>query len=408
MEAASDNLQNSSKAPLGLPSAVLYATSAGLGGSGLDSTSVEGALAAERAGILKRAICFPNRQTEIPRSKVTSLQAHPVRLLSCLSSPQYYRAKKRYLDWYTSKQIKKGGIDLFHGWSGDCLNSLIHTRSQGIASVMDVPTWHRNKGVQKPNETRAEREQRLSASSLIDRFRSLIDIPRLQNLLEYDLVDVLLMPSLKSRETFLEAGIHPDRLAYVGRGVDLNRYQPGKSPDIFRVCFVGALIKRKGVHLLLKAWHRLNLKDAELVLVGTLHEEMHPYLNRFKRDNVKVLGFVNRVQDLLRESAVFAFPSECEGFAKSTLEASACGLPLIATAESGDAIVNNVTGIQIPAGKLDALTEALRFAYEKRDLMLQYGKAGRERVIQHYSWDHYRQRILEAYQLAMKFRRKSW
>jgi hypothetical protein len=38
--------------PAGLPGRVLYATSARLGGSGLDVTSLQGALAAQRAGLL--------------------------------------------------------------------------------------------------------------------------------------------------------------------------------------------------------------------------------------------------------------------------------------------------------------------------------------------------------------------
>src|SRR5947209_8523796 len=82
-----------------LPHALLYATSAGLGGSGLDVTSLEGALASWRGGFLSSAICYANRQQEIPRQVVHSLQHHPVRLLSHLGSADYYAAKKRWLDW---------------------------------------------------------------------------------------------------------------------------------------------------------------------------------------------------------------------------------------------------------------------------------------------------------------------
>ena len=41
--------------------------------------------------------------------------------------------------------------------------------------------------------------------------------------------------------------------------------------------------------------------------------------------NVKHIGFSSRVQDELRRSSAFVFPSECEGFAKATLEAAAKG-----------------------------------------------------------------------------------
>ena len=40
----------------------------------------------------------------------------------------------------------------------------------------------------------------------------------------------------------------------MSRGVDVERFRPGSHASGFRALFVGALIKRKGVHLLLEAW----------------------------------------------------------------------------------------------------------------------------------------------------------
>ena len=80
------------------PRALLYATSSGLGGSGLDTTALEGVLAAYRVGFLSRVLCYANRQQEIPRPIVRSLQRHPIRLLSCLGSRDYYAAKKTTTD----------------------------------------------------------------------------------------------------------------------------------------------------------------------------------------------------------------------------------------------------------------------------------------------------------------------
>src|SRR3954467_11497574 len=100
-----------------LPRALLYATSAGLGGSGLDSTSLEGALASWRAGILRRVLCYANRQQEIPSRVVRSLQHRPVRLLSPLGSKDYYAAKKRWLDATAARALRSGRFDAFHGWS---------------------------------------------------------------------------------------------------------------------------------------------------------------------------------------------------------------------------------------------------------------------------------------------------
>lgn len=384
-----------------LPKSLLYATSAGLGGSGLDLTSREGALASWRTGILARVICFPNRQLEIPRRIVRSLRYHPVRLLSCLSSHDYYAAKKRCLDRLAARELRAGSFDFFHGWSGECFHSLVESRLRGIPSVMDVPTWHRNKGHIKPAETKSERESRLSDRGWID-WKKNLPTARVQNLAEYDLADVLLMPSVKSAETFVAAGISPAKLHYVGRGVDVTHYLPAeKPPEVFRVIFVGALIKRKGVHHLLEAWKRLALKDAELVLVGNAHEEMKPFLDPSASDSsVKLIGFTANVQEELRRASVFVFPSECEGFAKVTLEAAACGLPLITTRASGDAIVDGETGIMIPPDDVDALCQALRHARENQSALVEMGRRARMRVEKFFTWDHYRARLLQGYACA--------
>lgn len=384
-----------------LPKALLYATSAGLGGSGLDVTSKEGALASWRQGMLAQVICYPNRQKEIPGRVVRSLQHHPVRLLSCLGSRDYYAAKKRYLDRAAARVLRTGRFDFFHGWSGECFHSLVEARLRNIPSVMDVPTWHRNKGVAKTAETKSERESRLSDRGWRD-WRKHLPASRLQNLAEYDLADVLLMPSQKSAETFLAAGISPGKLHYVGRGVDVDYYVPAeKPPEVFRAIFVGALIKRKGVHHLLAAWKKLALKEAELVLVGSPHDEMKPFLDGAAADSsVKLVGFTSNVQDELRRASVFVFPSECEGFAKSTLEAAACGLPLIATRASGDAIIDGETGIMIPPDDVDSLCHALVQAHANRVSFAEMGRRARLRVEKYFTWDHYRSRMLHGYACA--------
>jgi glycosyltransferase involved in cell wall biosynthesis len=390
--------------PTALPKRLLYATSSGIGGTGLDSTSYEGARASFEQGFLSEIVCFGYQQKVVPRSLIRTLQMHPVRALSCLGSRDYYPAKKRYADWIASRRLRSGDFDFFHGWSGDCFRSLIEARMRGIPSVMDIPTWHRNKGHAKSAETKSERETRLRMGGWKD-WRKKLAIPRTQMLAEYDLADVILVASRKAAETFQAAGISDDRLCYVARGVDIERYQPGNPPDIFRLCFVGALIERKGVHHLLEAWKRLNLKDAELLLVGTLHEEMKPYVERFSTPSVKILGFSSSVQDELRRSSAFVFPSECEGSAKVTYEAAACALPQISTRESGDVVVHGENGLIVPPNDPDALAAAIEHFYQNREDLSPMGLRGRERVLQLFTWDHYRLRLLAAYRHAMTCRR---
>lgn len=382
-----------------LPQRLLYATSSGLGGTGLNTTSLEGVLAAKEGGFLNRALCYENLQRKVPDALVRSLNHHPVRALSYLGSQRYYAAKKRYVSWIAEGELRSGRFDCFHGWSGDCFRALVEARKRGVRCVIDIPTWHRNKGKIKAGETRTEREARLGGRvSWLDK----LEISRVQMLAEYDLADLILLPSRQCAETFVSAGVPEHKLHYVSRGVDPQRYRPGQPTEIFRACFVGALIERKGVHLLLEAWNRLALKNAELVLVGSLHPEMKRHLDQWATSTVRVVGFSPNVQEELRQASVFVFPSELEGFAKSTLEAAACGLPLIATRESGDAVVDGVTGMEIAANDVGAIAEALRHAAEHRDELAAMGQRGRQRIEQCLTWDHYRLRLLNGYARVME------
>ena len=105
----------SSTPPL-LPKSLLYSIFARIGGSGLDTDAFETLRASYRGGFLGKAVAYDNRQKEIPGRFIHSLRWHPVRLISFLDRPYYYGAKKKYLDWVASRQLKTGRYDLFHSW----------------------------------------------------------------------------------------------------------------------------------------------------------------------------------------------------------------------------------------------------------------------------------------------------
>ncbi len=313
----------------------------------------------------------------------------------------YYAAKKHALDREAARALERGAFDLFHGWSGECVRTLRVARQQGIPSVIEIPTWHRHKGKVKPDRlTKSERER--AALRGFSGWKNRLLISRQQMLEEYDLANLILVLSEKAEETFLSAGVAKEKLFRHQRGVDVERFTPaGKEPEIFRAVFVGALIERKGVHHLLRAWKALNLRDAELVLVGTVHPEMEKWLREFGTENVRLPGFVGAVEECYRSATVHVFPSSCEGSAKATYEAAACGLAQISTRESGDVVIDGVNGIVIPADDPDALAAALARLHGDRDLCVRLGSAGRARAVENFTWEHFRERLLEAYHAAM-------
>ncbi len=379
-----------------LPNSVLYAISARIGGIGLDLVAHETIRGIEP--LLGKAISYGVRAPDIDKRKMKTLRFHPVRLLSNLERKYYYAAKKRAVDRVAAQFLRTGRFDLFHVWSGSGLHGLRVAKSLGIPSLLEIPTWHRQKGKALPLKT--DHEIAMENAPIPQRWLNRLLISRQESLEEYGLADLILVESEKAADSFRVLGYPNEKLYSMPQGVDVNRFKPGSPPPLFRAVFVGALIKRKGVHTLIEAWKKLRLARAELWLAGHPHEEIKPYLVDLP-SNVTVLGFRADVENIFRAASVHVFPSSLEGSAKTTYEAAACALAQITTREAGDVVVDGTTGLVIPPGDVDALATAIQFLYDRPDLVRRYGAAGRERVLEQFTWDHFRERVLAAYRLAM-------
>jgi glycosyltransferase involved in cell wall biosynthesis len=370
------------------PDSVLYATSARIGGVGLDAVALETLRGLKDQ--LGLAISFGLRPSSSAdnfsdadawlkkRNLVKNLSWHPVRLLANLQSRYYYAAKKRAVDGVAAKYLRTRRFDLFHGWSGEALQSLLTAKSLGIPTLLEIPTWHRQKGRVLPPKT--EQELAMENAPPPQRWLNRLLISRQESLVEYETADLLLVLSERAAETFQVLGTPKEKLYPISRGVDVTRFVPSAKPAIFRAVFVGALIKRKGVHWLIEAWRRLKLPSSELWLAGHPHAEMQPFLNDLP-ENVKLLGF-----------------------SRSTYEAAACGLPQITTRESGDVVIDGENGLVVPPNNVEALMAAITKLYENRKLREELGERGRERVVQHFTWDHFRERLQGAYRAALKLK----
>src|SRR5260221_12365496 len=321
-----------------MPTSVLYATSARIGGVGLDAVALETLRGIDdRLGL---AISFGVKSAEFDRSRMKTLRFHLVRLLSNLERKYYYGAKKRAVDAVAARYLKTGRFDLFHGWSGEAFRSLLVTKALGIPSVLEGPTWHRQKGKVLPAKT--EQEIAMENAPIPQRWLNQLLISRHETNEEYELADLILVESEKAADSFRVLGFPEDKLFSMPQGVDGNLFHPGEMPSTVRAVFVGALIKRKGVHTLIEAWKKLKVRNAELLLAGYPHDEIKPYLHDLPA-NARVLGFRKDVETVNQAGSVHIFPSSLEGSAKTTYEAAASGIAQITTREAGDVVVDGLT-----------------------------------------------------------------
>ena len=139
-------------------------------------------------------------------------------------------------------------------------------------------------------------------------------------------------------------------------------------------------------HVCLHAPHVL------FVLIGDGTER--PKLERQVKEtglqkNFLFLGARADVPQLLAACDLFVLPSESEGMPNALLEAMAAGLPAIATSVGGvpEVIEHNVTGLLVPPCQPDALSKAILALLNSEDLRHRLARAGRERVVRHFSFD---------------------
>ena len=100
----------------------------------------------------------------------------------------------------------------------------------------------------------------------------------------------------------------------------------------------------------------------------------------------------------LASADVFLNPSVTETFGNVTLEAMACGLPVVASAATGSqSLVDDwETGRLVPPGNPHAFAEALTPYCNNADLRKRHGAAG-EAKAREYSWDAINQDVIEVY-----------
>jgi glycosyltransferase involved in cell wall biosynthesis len=184
-------------------------------------------------------------------------------------------------------------------------------------------------------------------------------------------VDELWVPSEHVRRMYLEAGVDADRVAVVPNGVDLSHYSPeGPSLELdapgLRFLFVGGAIARKGIDVLLSAYAEAfaGRDDVSLIVKdfgadGVYRGGDRAELLRMAADahGPRVVHLTQTLADdevaaLYRACDVLVHPYRGEGFAMPVLEAMACGLPAIVTADGPtDEFCPAGAGWRIPSAK---------------------------------------------------------
>jgi glycosyltransferase involved in cell wall biosynthesis len=219
----------------------------------------------------------------------------------------------------------------------------------------------------------------------------------------------ILTPSQASkRDVHRDFGVPMDRMQVILLGVDekfvpaTKRRVPGRI-----MAMASADAPMKGIATLLEAFAKLRVeRDLELVLVskpqpGGRTEQLI--------DSLGIGGDVRFVHSLTDEELVelmgsaqlACVPSLYEGFSLPTAELMACGTPLVV---SDAGAIPEVVGPPgecadlVPPGDVGAFEEAIAALLDDDERRERMGRAGRERVLEHFSWRAVAQAVAAAYE----------
>lgn len=293
-------------------------------------------------------------------------------------------------DW-TAKKMDKCRI--FHSQDGFCLKTAKRMKEKGAVFICD-------RGIISASYLKHLSEQEYGRYGINKVYADCFIQDRTHE--EHELANCILVPTETVKRSLIDEGICADKIQIIPYGVDLSFFAdvPSKKKDSgkFSVLFVGEISFRKGCHYLLNAWSHLNLKDAELILIGHVEPEFSVFLDSYTGRNYRIISYIAQ-QELLKyyqEASMFILPSLAEGSARVIYEAMACSLPVVYTDMAGSVARNGVDGFEIPSFNSEAIEEKIVYLYNHRTEGVEMGENGKQ-WIKNYSKEKYREKIQSVY-----------
>lgn len=228
--------------------------------------------------------------------------------------------------------------------------------------------------------------------------------PLMRLILKYSLgkADAITVLSEVTRKEIKKLSSKPVKL--VPFGVPTDRYIPSleKNGDEFiRIGTIRTLSEKYGIEYLIRAFSEIHtlfpLARLEIVGDGPQRDMLKQLCTKLEiNEKVTFHGYINqhsepeKYMQLLQSFDIFTILSilDSETFGVAAVEASACGIPVIATNVGGlpEVVEDGITGLLVPPANKEKTAEALKKLLENEELRNRLGKNGRIKVLNQYDW----------------------
>ena len=254
----------------------------------------------------------------------------------------------------------------------------------------------------------------------------------------YEAADAVISVSAGMRRDVLESypNLDPAKVHVVKNGIDPDEFRPDTNTDVVTglgvdldrpsVVFVGRITRQKGLVHLVRAAAEFD-PDTQLVLLAgapdtpEIAAEFEVAFAELKTRRTAPVIWVQEmlprasVRQVLTHATVFACPSVYEPLGIVNLEAMACETPVVASAVGGipEVVNDGETGLLVAYDPAQAGDPAFVKAFESdfatqvnrltRDPQLAdaFGKAGRQRCIDEFSWTRIAEETVAVYEAAI-------
>lgn len=192
-----------------------------------------------------------------------------------------------------------------------------------------------------------------------------------------------------------------------------DRHETGNTVSMraIRLAYAGRFAHSKGIDILLECHRRLTRIAGPpiiLMLIGGsnplelegVRQQVH---NMHMEETVEISSAIKKYQRLLGAGDIYVSPSLYEGLPLTLLDAMAAGLAPVATEVGGvpEVIRHEIEGLLVPAGDVQALTNACLRLITDEGVRRKFGRSSRDRVLRDFTAEKMSRRYIELYRSAI-------